>query len=251
MQSCLLEVCADSLESVLAAQQGGANRIELCSNLIIGGTTPSSVLLEMVKQQTTICTYVLIRPRFGDFLYTDFEFQQMKQEIKLLKQAGADGFVLGMLQTDGTLDLQRMEQLIELAADLPVTLHRAFDVCIDPLKALEQAKQLGISTILTSGQEHTAIEGIPLLRQLKQQAEGEIDILAGGGIQADVIENLYQQTAITSYHMSAKKKLESQMKLRRKEVSMGLPGIDEYEIWRSDQESVWNAATILKQIVGE
>lgn len=146
-----LEVCVDTAEGAIAAEQGGATRIELCGNLIIGGTTPSTSLLEIVKENVSIPIHVIIRPRFGDFCYTDLEFEEIKRQVINMKEHGADGVVIGILKPDGSLDKERMEILIDLANPMNIVLHRAFDVCKDPFEALETAKELGIQAILTSG----------------------------------------------------------------------------------------------------
>ena len=140
MKNYILEACVDSVESALEAQCGGATRLELCSSLIIGGTTPSPCLFQEIREHSDICTHVLIRPRFGDFCYTDYEFQVIRREVCNFRELGADGVVIGILKPDGTLDMERMRILMEEAGEMSVTLHRAFDVCVDPFEAMEQAK---------------------------------------------------------------------------------------------------------------
>ena len=148
-----LECCVDSVESALAAKEGGADRLELCAGLIIGGVSPGLALFEQVKACCDLPVRVLLRPRFGDFLYTDYEFRILRREVELFRDAGAEGVVIGCLQEDGSLHMEQMRALTEAAGDLKITLHRAFDVCADPIRAYEQAWELGIDTILTSGQE--------------------------------------------------------------------------------------------------
>ena len=177
MQDYILEICADSAESAI-----GATRLELCQNLIIGGTTPGPKLFEIVRHAVEIPVHVLIRPRFGDFCYSDYEMEQIKEEIKMFRELGADGVVIGVLSPDGSIDRERMERLLEERGDMSVTLHRAFDVCRDPLKSLQTAKDLGIQTILTSGQKDSCMEGADLLRELQKESRGEIQIQAGGGV---------------------------------------------------------------------
>ena len=177
MKKPLLECCVDCVESALAAKKGGADRLELCANLIIGGTTPDINLYHRIREQCDILINVLIRPRFGDFCYTDEEFEIIRRDVKMFREAGADGVVIGILKPDGSLDVERMKILMEEAGPLSVTLHRAFDVCADPMQALQQAKELGIDTILTSGQKNTAIEGSQLLQELVKAANGDVDIL--------------------------------------------------------------------------
>ena len=198
MKKPLLECCVDTVESALAAKEGGADRLELCANLLIGGTTPDINLYHRIRERCDILINVLIRPRFGDFCYTDEEFEIIRRDVKMFREAKADGVVIGILKPDGSLDVERMAILMEEAGPMSVTLHRAFDVCCDPYQALEQAKQLHIDTILTSGQKNTALEGKELLTELVQLAKGEIDILIGSGVKASVIEQLAKLTGATS-----------------------------------------------------
>lgn len=240
-----LEVCIDSVESAIAAARGGADRFELCSNLIIGGTTPSTALFNEIKMVSDIPTRVLIRPRFGDFCYTAHEFSVIKEEVKMFRQLGADGIVIGILKPDGNLDVERMKILIEASGEMPVTLHRAFDVCRDPYETLEQAKSLGIRTILTSGQKNNCIDGKELLKQLVKRADNDIEIMIGSGVNAEVISQLLSYTDATVFHMSGKKDIESQMIYRNEEVSMGLSVMSEYAIWRTDEEKIRKARIVL------
>ena len=228
MKKPLLECCVDCVESALAAKKGGADRLELCANLIIGGTTPDINLYHRIREQCDILITVLIRPRFGDFCYTDEEFEIIRRDVKMFREAGADGVVIGILKPDGSLDVERMKILMEEAGPLSVTLHRAFDVCADPMQALQQAKELGIDTILTSGQKNTAVEGAQLLQELVKAADGDVDILIGSGVKASVIEQLAPQTGATSFHMSGKVNMESSMRNSKKNVHMGIPGLSEY-----------------------
>lgn len=244
----ILEVCVDSVESALAAQRGGAFRLELCGNLVIGGTTPSSCLFEEIRSVSDICTHVLIRPRFGDFCYTDHEFSVMLREVELFRKLGADGVVIGILKPDGTLDVERMSRLMEAAGEMSVTLHRAFDVCADPFQTMDQAKELGIHTILTSGQKNHCLEGMDMLKKLVLREKGEITIQIAGGVNAEVIRKIQPCTGAHTFHMSGKKICESAMRCRNEEVSMGLPLMSEYEIYRTDEEAVRQAAECLCQL---
>ncbi len=248
MNRFILEACADSAESVEAAQKGGADRIELCGNLIIGGTTPSPCLFQEIRKHTDIRIHVLIRPRFGDFCYTDHEFQIMKEEIKMFRSLGAEGVVFGILKPDGSLNKEQMGELAEEAGDMWMTLHRAFDVCRDPYKALEEAVELGFDTILTSGQKDACREGIPLLQRLKEQSRGRIQLQAGAGVSAEVIEEIYRETGIMAYHMSGKRTLDSSMQFRTENVNMGQPSISEYEIFRTDEEKIRAARSVLDRL---
>ncbi len=244
----ILEVCVDSVESALAAVRGGADRLELCSNLVIGGTTPSLYLYREIRKHTNIPIHILIRPRFGDFCYSPAEVSIMKHEIQAFREAGAEGVVIGVLKLDGTLDVDVMRELIDCAEGMHVTLHRAFDMCKDPMEALKQAAELGIKTILTSGQQDSAMAGAELLAELVRCAGDEIQIQAGAGVKPEVIETLFVRTGIRAYHMSGKVTLESKMQYRNPQVFMGLPGISEYEVWRTDEGTVREATNILKRL---
>lgn len=245
--SYVLEVCCDSVQSVIEAQKGGATRIELCSNLIIGGTTPSKSLFEQVCNYSDLPVRILLRPRFGDFCYDDYEFQAMIEDVLMFRELQASGIVMGILTPSGSLNMEQMQALVEAAGPLDTTLHRAFDVCRDPYEALEQSITLGMNTILTSGQKASAFEGREVLVKLQEQSHGRIEILAGAGISAEVIEKLLPETHITSYHMSGKIVTDSRMKFRREGVPMGLPGFSEYDIWQTSEEKVRRAAEILQK----
>ncbi|MBR3810925.1 MAG: copper homeostasis protein CutC [Agathobacter sp.] len=246
MKDYILECCVDSVESAIHAAKGGASRLELCANLIIGGTTPDVALVKEIRKYSDIRIHALIRPRFGDFCYTKHEMEIMKSQIRALKEAGVEGVVIGVLDEDGNLDVSKMKELMQEANGLSVTLHRAFDMCKDPFQALEESISLGMHTILTSGQKASAWEGRDLLCQLIKQADGRIDIMAGAGISASVIEKLIPVTKGTSYHMSGKITLDSKMKYRKAEVSMGLPSLSEYEIWQTSEEAVREAVQVLE-----
>lgn len=239
----LLECCVDSVESALEAVRGGADRLELCGNLLIGGTTPDRMLFLRVKELVSIPVNVLLRPRFGDFCYTGEEFRILEEDVRWFAAAGADGIVTGVLRPDGTVDESRMERLMKAAAGLPVTFHRAFDVTRDPFEALEACRHLGVTTILTSGQRETALLGKELLRELAQRA-GEITIMAGSGVNAGTLPELLE-TGVEVYHMSAKKVVDSEMTFRKEGVPMGLPMMSEYVIWRCDGDEVARAKEIL------
>ena len=249
--SYILEVCADSVQSAVAAQEGGADRIELCSGLVIGGLSPSPALFKQIRKYTDLKIRTLLRPRFGDFCYDDYEFQTLKEEVEMFRELGADGVVIGMLNPDGTLDMERMEVLVNAAGDIGITLHRAFDVCRDPYEALEQCASLGIDTILTSGQKSSAWEGRGLLAELAEQAAGRVEILAGAGVNPGVIEKLAGCTAVRAFHMSGKKVMDSRMEFRREGVPMGIPGFSEFEIWQTDREQVRRAAQVLQSLPEE
>lgn len=246
MDTFILEACVDSVESAKAAKSGRADRLELCANLVIGGTTPSLELYRRIRETMEIPIHVLIRPRFGDFLYSDEEYEIMCREIRDFVREGADAVVFGSLNADGSINEEQMKGLMDAADGKKVTLHRAFDVCRDPWEALETAKRLGIHTILTSGQEASCYDGRELLRDLQKQSEGKIEIMAGGGVCEEVIETLRQITDIRSFHMSGKETLESKMTYRNPKVNMGLPGISEFEVWRTNEDAIRRAVMALK-----
>ena len=243
-----LECCVDSVESAIAAKKGGADRIELCSALVIGGLSPSQALYWKIREQVDLPIRVLLRPRFGDFCYTDFEHEIIKEEIRSFRKLGADGIVIGTMKPDGTLNMEQMKELIEEAKGMSVTLHRAFDMCKNPFMALEEARKLGINTILTSGQKNTCIDGVELLKELVEKAQGETEILVGGGVDASVLPVLAEKTKAKSYHMSGKISMESEMRYRKQDVSMGIASVSEYEIWRTSEKRVWEARKILDEL---
>lgn len=248
MKNYTLEVCVDSVESALAAIEGGADRLELCANLLIGGTTPSQWLYQEIRKYTDIPVHVLVRPRYGDFCYSEHEFQIIKNEVKMFNELGAEGAVIGILRPDGSLNIEQMEVLMDEARGMRVTLHRAFDVCADPREALEQAVSLGCKSILTSGQRGSCVQGTKLLKELVGQSNGRIEILIGSGVNASVISEIYCTTGAAAYHMSGKKTLDSQMIYRKEGVSMGIPAFGEYGIWRTDPEEIRMAKAVLEQL---
>ena len=249
----ILEVCVDSTASALAARAGGADRLELCADLAVGGTTPSAALVWQVKAETGLPVRALLRPRAGDFCYDRWELAQMEALAAELVAAGADGIVTGVLTPAGDLDLDAMQRICSSArkaarqAGRPVvvTLHRAFDVCRDATLCLEGACELGLATILTSGQAASAWEGRALLARLRQQAAGRIEILAGAGVNARNIPALVRETGVTACHLSGKKRIPSRMVFRREGVPMGLPGFDEFELWQTDPDAVRAARAAL------
>lgn len=234
----VLEVCVDSVDSAVSAARGGAMRLELCANLMIGGTSPDEDLFRMVREQVSVPVRVLLRPRCGDFLYSENEFALLCRQVKRFAALGADGVVIGVLTPAGDLDEARMAQLIGLADGCGVTLHRAFDVCRDPFAALEAAKWLGVDTILTSGQQASCTAGAPLLRELVAKAGENVQILVGAGVNAEVIRDLQPKTGANAFHLSAKRVENSKMQFRRENVPMGLPGLSEFSLWRCEEQAV-------------
>lgn len=247
MKKMILEACIDSVESAMEAVKGGADRLELCANLVIGGTTPGQALYEKVRELTDTKIHVLIRPRYGDFLYTEQEFDIIARSVASYRKRGAEGVVVGCLLADGSLDEERIKVLRETAGTMSMTLHRAFDMCRDPYETLEKAKDLGIQTILTSGQKSCCMEGRELIAGLVQKSGGKVDIMVGGGVTASVIRQMISATGASSYHMSGKTVLDSDMTYRKKEVSMGISGLGEYEIIRTDREKIRAARHVLDE----
>lgn len=252
----VLEVCVDSTASALAAKRGGADRLELCADLIVGGTTPSLTLVQQVKAETGLPVRALLRPRFGDFCYDSYELAQMEQLAAELVEAGADGIVTGVLTPEGALDAGAMQPIYAAArkaaekAGHPVacTLHRAFDVCAYPFAALETARSMGLCTILTSGQAASAPQGAALLRQLTERAGKDVEILAGAGVSAQNIPVLAAQTGVRAFHLSGKQVLQSRMTFRREGVPMGLPGFSEFEVWQTSEANIRAARQALDSL---
>lgn len=231
MENYQFEVCANSVESCIAAQAGGANRVELCAGIPEGGTTPSYgdiIIARESLKQTKL--HVIIRPRGGDFLYSPIEQRIMLKDIDNARQLEADGVVFGCLTAEGDVDIPLMKQLMEAAQDMSVTFHRAFDVCRNPQEAIEEIIGLGCHRILTSGQRITAEQGIPLLKELQEQAAGRITLLAGCGVNERNIARIARETGIQEFHFSARERLRSGMNYQNESVSMGgTVHIDEYE----------------------
>lgn len=216
-----LEICIDSVAGAIAAQQGGAQRVELCANLLEGGTTPSAGTIALARQQINIGLQVIIRPRGGDFCYSDLEFSVMQYDIVQAKQLGANGIVIGMLLPDGAIDKARTAQLVAIARPLNVTFHRAFDMARDPVQALEDLIELGIDRVLTSGQEDSALEGLDLITALVQQAKQRIIVMPGGGVTERNLKKIVSQSGVREIHMTARGEIDSQMTYRNANAFMG------------------------------
>ena len=230
-----LEVCVDSTASALAAMQGGAHRLELCADLVIGGTTPSLALLQQVKAETGLPVRALLRPRFGDFCYDRWELAQMAQSAARLVEAGADGIVTGVLTPEGDVDVEALQPIYAAAraaaqrAGRPVacTLHRAFDVCRDPF---------------------AAPEGAALLKRLVEAAGPELEILVGAGVTPENLPALAAATGARAFHLSGKRVLDSRMTFRREGVPMGLPGFSEFALWQTDAGVIRRARSALDSL---
>ena len=235
-----MEVCVDSLASALSASKGGATRLELCSNLSLGGTTPTVGLLNMVKRRIPyILVYAMIRPRQGDFCYSEEEMAVMIEDMHSLKAGGVDGFVFGVLTPEGAIDVAKCEQLLSLSRPLPATFHRAFDLSVgDPGVVLETLISLGFMRLLTSGRSNSALEGVLLIRDLIQRANGRILIMPGAGIRPDNIQTILRQSRALEFHGSASRGQRSLMKHRNEAVRMGSGPIDEYCVAVTDANLV-------------
>lgn len=238
----LLEVCANSVQSAIAAQKGGAHRIELCDNLHEGGTTPSYGQIQSTLKYLQIPVHVLIRPRPGDFLYSDYEFEVMKYDIEACAQLGCRAIVTGILNADGTVDKARCAELVQLAknAGLKATFHRAFDVCADMFQALDDIIELGFDCILTSGGKTTAIEGASKIAQLIQRAAGRVCIMPGGGIGEYNAADIVNYTGATEIHSSARSLRKSDMLYHNDHIIVGSTFSNEYDREETDEERVKN-----------
>lgn len=244
-----IEVCATSIQSVLAAEKGGANRIELCDNIYEGGTTPSIGTLIQVNAKANIDVFVMIRPRGGDFFYSNEEFEIMLKDVELARNYGADGFVFGCLNADGTINTVHCARLIEKAKGLPVTFHRAFDMCNDPFTALEEIRSLGIQRILTSGLKNKAIDGIELLSELVARTNEFPQIMVGSGVDESNIAEIALKTKAKAFHVSLRKKVASKMQFRKAGIFMGgLPQVPEFEISITDEARIQKVIEILSGI---
>ncbi|RZL48991.1 MAG: copper homeostasis protein CutC [Pedobacter sp.] len=236
-----LEICANSFSSALAAEKGGANRIELCENMAEGGTTPSFAQIKFCKERLNIEVWPIIRPRGGDFLYSDDEFELMKEDIKICKSLKCDGVVTGILLANGEIDKKRCAELIELAKPMPVSFHRAFDMSSDLEKALEDLIELGFVRVLTSGGFDNALNGIAIISKLVTQANGRIEIMPGAGINPDNIQEITSKTGAKNFHSSARVIIKSIMEYRNQTTKMGSVE-DEYQYQQT-------SADLVKQMV--
>lgn len=242
------EICANSVESCIAAQNGGADRVELCAGIPEGGTTPSYGEIKTARRiLTDTKLHVIIRPRGGDFLYTGLEIERMIEDIIIAKQLGADGIVCGCLTKEGNIDTETCKKLIKYADGMSMTFHRAFDHCSNPYKALEELIALGFNRVLTSGQQQTADKGTILLGELKRQANGRITILAGCGVNENNIRRIYKETGVTEFHFSARTAIKSRMEHINEKVYMGDKDTCERYVMETSAERV---AETIKACIG-
>ena len=207
----IIEIATSDFLTTRSAVEGGADRIELCANLEEGGTTPSYAHIKKCREAFDVLLYPIIRPRGGDFLYTKDEFAIMENEISLCKELGCDGVVIGLLNMDGTIDISRTSELVELAYPMGVTFHRAFDRCKDPFVALEELIEIGCERVLTSGQMPSVQDGVELIAELNKKADSRIIIMPGSGVRKENINMLAQKTGCTEFHSSLRNKIKSPM----------------------------------------
>ena len=241
-----LEICVDSIDSALAAERGGAHRIELCSSLLEGGLTPSAGFIRAVRERVSLTLFVMIRPRGGDCLYSQAEFEAMKEDVRTAKSLGANGMVLGLLTEDGRVDVSRTLELVKLASPLEATFHRAFDVSVNLDQSLEDVVLTGAKRILTSGGAQTAPEGVDQIRKLVETARDRIIIMAGSGINSRNALRVLAATSVNEIHASAKAPAASGMRYHR-DVAMGSGQQDEYTRLVADEKEVRALAAILTE----
>ncbi|MGD0892790.1 MAG: copper homeostasis protein CutC [Terracidiphilus sp.] len=246
-----LEICVDSVESAIAAERGGAHRVELCTDLVEGGITPSAGLIASVRKSIAIGIYVMIRPRGGDFCYTDVEFEVMQEEIRQARNLGVDGIVLGLLDEQGRVDVARTRQLVELAGPIETTFHRAIDMTPDPLAALNDVVATGASRILTSGGAPSAKLGMREIARMVKAAKGRIAIMAASGVTADTIAAIAEATGASEFHSSARTEFNSPAVYRKKGMAMGDIRDREYKRFVVREESVRALSDALERLVAE
>lgn len=239
----IIEIATSDFLTTKSAVEGGADRIELCANLAEGGTTPSYAHIKKCREAFDIALFPIIRPRGGDFLYTKDEFEIMKNDIRLCKDLGCEGIVIGLLNLDGTIDMSRTSELIELAYPLEVTFHRAFDRCKDPFIALEELIEIGCQRILTSGQKPAISEGVNLIAELNKKADDRIIILPGSGVRKDNIKMLAEKTGCIEFHSSLRGKTKSPMQFIHPAFANSEESYSNNEISPDEVRALRNALT--------
>lgn len=251
IQPVLIEVCVDSVASAVAAQRGGAQRVEVCSDLLEGGITPSLGLLERVRSSVSIPVHAIIRPRGGDFCYSGEEFEIMRRDIAIAKAAGADGVVLGVLDVAGRVDIPRTRSLIEVARPMSVTFHRAFDVSADLRQSLEDVCSTGADRLLTSGGEPDSLQGIETISELVKASAGRIQIMAGGGITAKNVLQILQNTGISEIHVGLATPVQNAKPNRPPRVFLGKGQSWEHPRTEVREDSVRELKRVIARITGE
>ena len=244
-----LEICVDSVESAVAAERGGAQRVELCSDLLEGGITPSAGLIAEVRRRIGIGMFVMIRPRGGDFTYTEYEFEVMQKDIESVRELGADGIILGLLDEQAGVDVCRTRRLVELARPLPVTFHRAIDMTPDPKASLGDVLETGASRVLTSGGAAKVTEGLSAVACMVKAAGDRIAVMAGGGITPQTIVRVAEATGATEFHASLRSAAPSPVIYRRQGVQMGETHDREYVRFVVEEESVRALASALHRLI--
>lgn len=246
MRHIFIEICLDSVESAIIAQEAGADRVELCANLSEGGITPSLGMIQAVRQAIDIPIHVMIRPRGGDFYYSDHEFEVMQKDISTVKLAGVDGVVLGILKPNGYVDIERTNMLVELARPMSVTFHRAFDMANDPMQSLEDIIHTGADRLLTSGQHETAWEGMAVIARLIEQANDRVVIMPGSGINETNVEALLATTQAREIHLSAGSRVESSVQFRPANIHLeNYSSKTAYQMYRANPGKIKRLREIL------
>ena len=244
----ILEICVDSPQSAVAAERGGAHRIELCSSLFDGGTTPSAGMIATVRNLVALDLHVMIRPRGGDFCYSDDEFAAMKRDISMAKQLRADGVALGILTENGGVDVSRCRELLECTRPLKATFHRAFDMSRDLGQSLEDIIALGFDRVLTSGGEQKVQDAIPVVRRLREIASNRIALMIGSGIRSGNAREFISQTGVREIHASAGRAESSPMRYRNAKICMGMSLESEYQRIVADEEEVRNLVRAIAEV---
>jgi copper homeostasis protein len=244
-----LEICVDNVESAINAEVAGANRVELCVNLLEGGTTPGYGTILSARNNLNIDINVLIRPRGGDFLYSNIEYDIMRRDVELCGEAGVDGIVIGILKSDGSIDMERTAKLIEHAHPMSVTFHRAFDMCSNPINGLEEIIAAGAARLLTSGQKNKAFDGSELIKKLVEKARDRIIIMPGSGINETNISDIAKQTGAKEFHLTGRKLIDSEMTFRKEGITMGgISGFPEFSRKVADPDMIRSIINHLKLI---
>lgn len=235
----------------MAAERGGAQRVELCSDLLEGGVTPSGGLIAGVRERIGIGMFVMIRPRGGDFCYTDLEFETMQRDVRLAREMGADGIILGLLDAHARVDVVRTRQLVEMAGALPVTFHRAIDMTPDPQEALHCVMETGVARVLTSGGAPKVTEGLSVVARMVQAARGRIIVMPGGGITPETVVNVAEATGASEFHASLRTACPGPVDFHRNDVQMGEIRDREYVRYAVDEENVRALTTALRRFTAE
>jgi len=244
-----IEACVSSIEMAIEAEKGGADRIELCSALSEGGLTPFPSLITMVKDYLNIKTMVMIRPRGGDFCYSDIEFETMKRDILFCKSQNVEGVVFGILNPDGTIDKHRTKELVELSRPLKICFHRAIDMSNNYILAFNDIVECGCDRILSSGKENRALDGLDLISEIQKLSQGRIEIMVGSGVGAENAKEIYDKTRVNHFHLSAKTTIQSNMIYRNPKISMGKSGdVEEYDTLFTDASKIKALRRVLNSL---